>query len=193
VQVIKTLTGTSCIFAVPFKTVPFWIKHCRRFCDVVSGFTWTLCLLTWIRSRGLNLTGRLRVRSSSTNLMGGDHLRDLSIDGGIIFYIRKCAYHVTLMGFPIFAQIARRGKSHLCGAALCLDHLFHRPLATTYFWYLSPKRRNISHGNPSSGNWVTKLIVAFLIAMWTLLQWVLKRHREDVVWICVDQVWILWT
>lgn len=56
-QVIKTLTGTSCVFAVPLKTTPFCIKHCLRFCVVVSGFTWTLCLLTWIRSRAMNMTG----------------------------------------------------------------------------------------------------------------------------------------
>ena len=42
--------------------------------------------------------------------MGGDHLRDLNIDGSVILHIRICAYYIPLMGFPIFARIARHGS-----------------------------------------------------------------------------------
>jgi hypothetical protein len=41
----------------------------------------------------------------SKNLMGRDHLRDLGIDGSTVLHIRKCAYRVTLMGFPVFARL----------------------------------------------------------------------------------------
>lgn len=143
VRVIKTLTGASCVFAVPLKSVPFWITHCLRFCDVVSGITWTLCLLTWIRSRAMNMTGSWCVRSSSKNLVGGDNLRDLSVDGSIMLYIRKCAYHVTLMGFPIFARIARHGSR----MSVALHYVWITCFIGLWPWRISgtypPKRRNI--------------------------------------------------